>query len=52
MSDEPGHASGVLDQLKQAQADGDLPDELAEKYGLDEDTDDEFSDVDQVDADE
>ena len=52
MSDESGHASAVLDQLKQAQANGNLSDELAEKYGLDENTNDEVSDVDQVDADE
>ncbi|CAL92433.1 hypothetical protein BJ1_gp11 [Halorubrum virus BJ1] len=49
MSDKPGHASSVLDQLKQAQADGDLPDELAAKYDLaepaDESADQEVDDA-------
>jgi len=45
MSDKPGHASSVLDQLKQAEADGDLPDELAAKYDLGEPTEDEDDDA-------
>ena len=36
MSDKSGHASSLLEQLKQAKADGDLPDELAEKHDLDD----------------
>lgn len=31
---DPGHASAVLDQLRQADRDGDLPERLAEKHGL------------------
>jgi len=32
MSDENSHAGSVLAQLKQAEEDGDLPDEIAERH--------------------
>lgn len=42
MSDQLSHASAVLDQIRQAEAEGDLPDKLAAKYDLDEDANEEI----------
>lgn len=44
MTDENAHASSVNAQLRQAERDGDLPDWLAEKHGLDEEDDEEDED--------
>ena len=38
MANKPGHASSLLEQLKQAKSDGNLPDELAEKHDLDDES--------------
>jgi hypothetical protein len=43
MTDENSHAPSLMATLRQAKDDGDLPDELAEKYDL-EDDDQEGSD--------
>ena len=44
MSDDPGHASSVAKQLRLAEENGNLPDELAEKHD-DEDDNPEEEDV-------
>ena len=40
-SDDNAHANSVNAQLRQAERDGDLPDWLREKHGLDEEDDEE-----------
>lgn len=44
MSDDPGHASSLAEQLRLAEENGNLPDELAEKHD-DEEDDQEEEDV-------
>ena len=41
MSDDPGHASSLAEQLRLAEENGNLPDELAEKHDGEEDDQEE-----------
>ena len=45
MSDDPGHANTVAEQLRLAEENGNLPDELAEKRDDEENDQQEENDV-------